>query len=415
MESGRTAAAQVFGSTAQSRTRPPELSFFLNSIAEVFRDRRRFGRRPPVCFNEIPMSDGTKNDQTIVILAAAPGRLQEVDRFLGRRGWTVRLRSDLKSFLSDVAALKPRCALISIDFKHPNLEKVRPLLGSIYRSIVIDFAEEPGEDGWARLKETDSPHKIFGALTGPAIERALARLTAESPALNREKAEAALREKSRGLLDGVFAAGDGVIQRPLSWASRMTCVQVRTPVLNGHFVVALGADRAMDVDLTATFREAVLELLRAVGFASATAESFDIDVRRVEFKRWALSAAAFLERGVHEGTEVAMAFIPAEDELFRLEESVREDMVSFALDEIRPEAKVDFELYIHLPLNGKFVLYVSRGGWLSLQQQLSLQSRGVSRFHAKKDERALILRERAHRRFDRLIADFYENADRAAA
>lgn len=353
------------------------------------------------------MTNAHKEIQSVVVLAAAPGRLQETERFLGRRGWVVRCRADLKSFLSDVATLKPRYVLISVDFAHPNLAQLRQTMTQIYRVQVIDFAEDQGVESWAKLKALENPHKILGTLTGPAFERALHRMVPERVVADVDAAEAALREKSQKVLDRLFDKGDGSIRRPVAWVSRISCIQVRTPVLSGHFVVALGSDKFLEKDLESALRESLTAMFRELGFEGIESSSFPMDIRRVEFKRWSLESAAFLERSVHQGVEVAMAFFPAEAEMFRLENSFDAQMASISIDEIRPEQPMDFELYLHLPLNGKFVLYISKGGWMSLQQQLNLQGRGIQRLHLDRRDEAALIRERARRHLDLLISDFY--------
>lgn len=354
------------------------------------------------------MTDIKKDLQSVVVLAAAPGRLQETERFLSRRGWVVRSRADLKSFLSDVATLKPRYVLISVDFSHPNLAQLRQTVAQIYRVQVIDFAEDQGAESWSRLKALENPHKILGQLTGPAFERVLARMAPTPDLSNLAVAEAALREKSVEALDRVFDRGDGAIRRPVSWTSRVSCVQVRTPLLSGHFVVALGSDKTLEQDLQSILQDALRQMFLQLGLDEVEASSYPMDIRRVEFKRWALDSAAFLERTAHQGVEVAMAFFPADAELFSLQDSHEAEMASLSIDEIRPEHPVDFELYLHLPLNGRFVLYVSKGGWMSLQQQMTLQGRGISRLHVRRRDESAIHRDRVHRRLDRLITDFYE-------
>lgn len=353
--------------------------------------------------------DDIRDDRILVVLAAAPGRLSEASRFLGRRGWTLRLRSDLKSFMADIVALKPKYALMSVDFVHENISKMRGLIEGIYHVKVIDFSEESGVEGWARLKAVPGANKIFGVLTGPAIERALVRLSIEVEQTHRASAERALREGSGKTLGQALRSGDGTIQRPLTLTSRLTCIQVRASALNGHFLVAMGSDKILDDAMIEALKTALSEFFVKAGLAMSLTDSFVLDVRRVEFKKWAAAAASFLERGVHDGAEVAMAFFPAAEDLFVIEASPTGEMGVIDLNEIAPEVKIDFEVYLHLPLNGKFVLYVSKGGWMSLQQQLNLQSRGIHKLHIQRKDSALLFRARAHRSLDRMIADFYES------
>jgi hypothetical protein len=355
----------------------------------------------------------SQQKKSLIVLAGAPGRLQEFERFLGRRGWEIRIRSDLKTALVDLTALKPSYVLISADFSHPNLEHLRRTMAQVYRVTLIDFTEEQTIESWAKLKAVSNPHKIFGNLTGPAFERALSRMqpgSSMAPHSTSSKHEPeALRLGTNQMMRKVFNAGDGAVRRPLSWTNRVTCVEVRSSVISGHFLIAAGSEKALDENLSEIVRSALSEMMNALGYDVDTIESFPLDMRRVEFKRWADESADFLERGLHQGVEIAMAFFPVQDKLFDVLPSVDPLYFQVDRDEIRPDARIDFELFLHLPLNGKYIMYVSQGGWLSLQQQMSLQSRGIVHLHVRQENKKAVLRDRTARHFDHLIAHYYEN------
>ncbi|MBX2987498.1 MAG: hypothetical protein KF802_06345 [Bdellovibrionaceae bacterium] len=357
------------------------------------------------------MADST--NRIILVLASFPGRLQEFDRFLSRRGWTIRLHSDLKSFLNDVVKWRPQYVLLSVDYEHPNMQEARRAISQTGQVHLIDFAEEQTLESWEKLKAIGHAQKIYGYLTGPALERALHRLMPQTLA-RREKSlsegrEEELRKGVARILEISFEKGDGRIRRALTWNTNLTCIQVKTPVLCGHFVVALGSDRALDEHLMFVVKDALVSLMKQLGYEVETTDAFPVELQKVEFKKWSDSMASFIETGVHRGIEVALAFFPTDAELFRFEKSQDPAFLKIPLNEVRSGQGVDFEIYLHLPLNGKYILYISRGGELTPQQHLGLEARGIKSLHVREEDRLGVLRTRAVQRLDRLIGDYYES------
>lgn len=352
----------------------------------------------------------------LLMLAEAPGRLLDVERFLKKRGWDLKMHSDLKSFLVDVTRLNPTHALISIDFKHANLAQIRPLLEKVYRLILIDFAEDQTLQAWTRLKALESPNKIYGVLTGHAFERTLARaaLNAE-PTLEREGGDVQMGLGLKQILDSVFNVSDGVIKKNLTWVSRLHCIEVDAPGLRGQFVIALANDRVLDQGLADKLSSALLKLLQGLGFEVEALDHYGVETRKVEFAPWSAQTASFVEKSVHAGVEIGMAFIPSAEELPKLMVAVSSEMLELSLDEIRPDEPLSFDVFLHLPLNGKFILYVSQSGQMSLSQQINLQSRGISKVYAKNGDERRVRQYRTTRRLDQSIASYYENRDFRAA
>jgi hypothetical protein len=56
-------------------------------------------------------------------------------------------------------------------------------------------------------------------------------------------------------------------------------------------------------------------------------------------------------------------------------------MLAVSLSDIHSDRELDFDLYLHMPANSKFILYGRKGNLFSVQQKARLQNRGVVAVH----------------------------------
>lgn len=357
-----------------------------------------------------------KNQNKLVVLSKFPGQLAEFQKYLQRRDWGVQATSDLKRLLTEITVSKPQVALISINATQGNFQKLQSILERVYRLRVIYFIEDYSSESWQRMIDLDASfeNKIFGQLTGPSFERALVkineRMSAEADLVIPDAVDSlktVLRIGMPTVCKSVFGTQKEASKK-LSWVQSLTCIYVESPVLSGHFLVATAEDTFLDEILTDTLRAALRKLYEAAGVKVTMDDFYQMEVRKVEFKNWSAKASFFLESAVHNDVEVAIAFFPTEASMMKLGPSDGTDMFTISLDEIRADSKVPFELYLHLPLNGRFILYVAKGSSMALQQQMNLQSRGIEKLHVRKEDAPRVLRSRTTQYFEQSISSFYE-------
>lgn len=348
----------------------------------------------------------------MVVLASAPGRLEEFDRFLSGRGWIVRLHSDLKKFLADISTIKPAYALISADYQHPNLASTRRLLWQVFRTQIIDFNEEQTTQAWEALKSATGVYQIYGQLSGPAFERALVVLTSRFESREVSPAEKTNTDRIRKgvlhVLQKNFRFAEGVISRPVQWASKIHCVHLKTSQLDGHFLIATGGDEELDAHGKTALEIDLKKMLNEIFGHVETYDIHPMKIRSVEFKSWAAKTADFTESGLHDGLEISIAFFTGSSKVFDLKESSHSDYYEIEIAEISPDLRNDFEIFIHLPLNGKFLMYVPRWGMMNAIQLSHLEGRGIKKLYVLKLDRQPLLRARTHHHFEQSVANFYE-------
>lgn len=214
-------------------------------------------------------------------------------------------------------------------------------------------------------------------------------------------------------LDAAVAFDDSVnpdtVTR-VSVATNVACITVESPRFSGYLVAAMGKDRKIDQAFIETVKVRLFNFLRANGETPKNEDTLGITIREVEFESWALAHAEFLRKTIHGADEVAMAFFPHAQASARLEESADESMVKISLDEIRDDVPLEFDVYIHMPKNNRYVLYSPQGRQLQGAQKIRLREKGVSHMHLRKEAIADVKRYRAQNYLNSRIEEFQKAA-----
>ena len=367
------------------------------------------------------MAESNVNNK-LVVLGQFPGQLVEFQRYMQRRDWVVQATSDLKRMLTEVTMTKPQYALISINLSLVNIQKMQAVLERVYRLKIFYYIEEYSDEAWQKMidLEVSAESKIFGQLSGPAFERALAKFSTQSA-----HEASVIVPSSKESLSLVLKAGlstacrkifnqNSILEssdtKKLAWVQSVSCIYFETSVLSGHFMVAAANDLYIDQNLMMSLQATLRRLYEISGVTLSQEDLYQMKVRKVEFKSWSAQESSFLESAVHNGIEIVVAFFPMDVEKVQLEGSLSDpEMLAIDIDEIHVNRKVEFELFLHLPLNGKFIMYISKGSQMEHQQQLNLQSKGIRKLHVRKADAPKVLRSRSHRHFDQAISNFYEH------
>lgn len=168
-------------------------------------------------------------------------------------------------------------------------------------------------------------------------------------------------------------------------ASNIACITVSSPKFNGYLVCAMGKNRKMDKSMIDTIQKRLSGFLRANGETITEKDTMDMKIQEVDFTDWALEQAEFLRRSVHDGDEIAMAFFPTNDLEVALEDSASEKMLKMSLDDLKADVALEFDLYIYMPENNKYLLYTPQGQPFYGDQKGRLKDKGINHMHLRKD------------------------------
>lgn len=171
---------------------------------------------------------------------------------------------------------------------------------------------------------------------------------------------------------------------------RICVLTIKSNVFTGYLVMAMKGRHIVPIDLVYRIRQTLAKYLKRQGEEiDSETYGFEVDIDNMEFSKWAEEFADYLSMGDPTDDEVAMAFISGDDALPFMENSVVPELCAVARKDIKPETQLDFDLYLHLPENGKFIRYGSRGGQLTADQLNRLKRGGVTHLHVLQRQKKL--------------------------
>jgi|GEM_PF-812044 hypothetical protein len=206
--------------------------------------------------------------------------------------------------------------------------------------------------------------------------------------------------------------GEGHIESHLEDNTHLACIIVESPKFSGYLVAALGKDKKIDDEFVDLIRVRLMKFLAEAGELVQNDGNMQVKVKRVDFEGWALEYAQFLRKSVHKGDEVAMAFFPFADAQVKVGVSSEASMASVKTSEIEPGKPLEFNLFIYLPTNKKYILYTPKGSVFQENQKDRLIRQGVGEVHIRKDEVEGLSRYKAQNHLNSLI-DQYDQSSAA--
>lgn len=163
------------------------------------------------------------------------------------------------------------------------------------------------------------------------------------------------------------------------------CITINSARFSGYLVAAMRNTQKNDDNFIKLVKQRLFKFLKDNGEPVKENEPMKIKIESVDFKPWAKQAAEFLRYTVHMGEEVAVAFFPNQKTQMDLKETKHKNMMAIDIKNLKADAEVEFDLYVYLPTNDKFVLYTPKGGRFLKEQKGRLETRGLGEMHLRKD------------------------------
>lgn len=177
-------------------------------------------------------------------------------------------------------------------------------------------------------------------------------------------------------------------------STNVGCFAVQSDGVSGVIVVAYGNDRIVDRKFANDLQDHLLIFMKENGLEFKIEDIINLKIEQVEFEEWSEREAVFLSKSIHAGCELALGFFINTSPKGRLEPSAQKHMLKMSLSEIRVDHSLEFDVYLYLPQNGKYIRYVGKSGNLSGLQRDKLTQKGVTELHVKKEAETEISRYR---------------------
>lgn len=201
-----------------------------------------------------------------------------------------------------------------------------------------------------------------------------------------------------------FVTGKNI--KKVQSCTRVGCFNIQSSRFAGYVIVAFGEKDKLDMDFNKNIQRYLFEYLKMNGIEVKVEELVALKINEVNFEEWSIKEADFLMTSVHEGNEIALAFFPHEKKEAPLEVSAQVHMAKMTIDEIKPDEPVEFDVYIYLPANEKYVRYTAKNGIMYSSQKNRLKTRGHDKIHIRKESESDLSRYRVQNFLNDKIAHF---------
>lgn len=282
----------------------------------------------------------------------------------------------------------------------------------------VQADEENGFDG--ELEE--KVKKDFEKLKRSAIARRQRKYQGSDYGTNDEndprarirKEKTASSEKMTILETGTHEAVDKTltansnegVKAELKTSTRVACIMVESARFQGYLLVAFGNDRVVDMTLIDQMKQKLFSFLKDNGEKASENESMDLKMTEVGFEDWALEHAEFLKSTSHQGQEIAVAFFPSTTKFAALQEQTKLKKYELSIEELRGDLIVEFDLYLHLEVNDKLLLYTPQGRPFYSTQKDRLKTKGISNLYINQESANDLKKYRVQNYLNDKIAEF---------
>ena len=191
-------------------------------------------------------------------------------------------------------------------------------------------------------------------------------------------------------------------------SSEMSCIVVESTRFEVYLVAAIGHNRQPEAALIQGLRQRIFHFLRVNGeHINEDDEPMLVTLKKVDFKGWADAEAEFLRKSEHNQEEVSIAFFPRTNIHPHFEDSPDVKMVKIKMEDLKADVPVDFNLYIYLEENQKYVRYTAKGAKFQAHQKERLERQGLRHMHVFKTEIAGFNKYRAQNYLNDKIDSFH--------
>lgn len=352
----------------------------------------------------------------LIIVAEDIQKQKKAQEYLIKKGWPTQCVRDLKTGLKLASTFNPTHLLLSLNVTYQNPQKLAALRDELkekHNVTLVVFAETEDVLTVRSLTGSGIKYIIYPPVTGSLIHVKLCQMflsgetdiktTNNSTFVKSEipfQAEMLNKTSANSLKKRVLTkhanpkikiseirsdTDPSSIEAEAEPTFRAHCenpdvaafdsletvedvcvVSLKSNQFAGYLVLARGKhEPEVSYKLLQRFTENLIMKLQLKGINITEFHFLNAKVNRVKFDSWAKKSASFCFASVHQGAETAIAFIPTPIVLPVIEELPEfPDYVGIRLNDIKPNIKVNFEIYLYLEKNRRFFHLLKKGTFI---------------------------------------------------
>jgi hypothetical protein len=369
--------------------------------------------------------------KSLLILESKNNSLPLMRTFLQNREFLVHSTTSFKEAMAYLVKYKPKFFMVSVDYPNRGVVQLSRQLTETMGVCVILYAEKNVASSIQLLVDSKWDYLLYPPVTGPSVERVVNRIFrdsnkrlaeqrfAEAELLRRQRHQSKIAEgakffkgtggnfsivplandatqkipvlqdaESTGLPEAVKGDHNNVIPFPTPTAAPTSAAALQDFVCtmvewNGQFGYLLVRPHARQIKPPEV--SAISARIKEVYGPTVRTESFRVRLKPEVFYAW-VKIMSDSSGMLFEGKVLKSVFVPCRSRKPLLQPCEHEGMMQIAISEVPTNENLDFNIYLHLRLNNKFVLYVRRGLDLSLERLQQLMEKGVHHLHILKLE-----------------------------
>ncbi len=312
----------------------------------------------------------------------------EVESFLRSRNFKVEVAFELREAVRYITEERPDFSLLSTELIPLKSKWLFSVLRQLTQPIL--FVERFNAKGLAVTREHSDLLVLEPPITPHGFEQTLRRIERDHRKQNEVASK--LNEVNLWIMSTLSdialkascrPAAEGTKIEKADHASRITCFRVESGGLRGHFILVYGQNRVIEPTWTEELQQHLNTYLSTFEDSLSFKDKQVVNFERVKLDKWTKEHAQFVHQAIHEDAELVLAFFKERvgDEL---KTSPEADHLEVDLNHIQGDKVVNFDVYIYLPQNARFVLYTPRGGTLYESQKQKLLGDGIQSVHIHK-------------------------------
>lgn len=325
-------------------------------------------------------------------------RLLERSRsFLLGRGYDMFDFADTRKLVEAVQARPHATVFLSTAFPAAELELVSRTLGALAGCTVVYFSEEDTVQGSAKLFKVNSGHKLFGRLSGPAIERTLRSLQlpiTPTPSPRHSRRPSRARFEAKAVLGQIQNRLRHVLDsKPDAWMKRtqrvrrVECYKFYFETSSQVFLIASAQENTASEVMARRICDTIREVLIEQGLPVLDESRFTVTTEPFDFTTWALKSKSPFFTTADRGSEWSVALYDTAEQLQSERDQSDQEMFRLPIDSLVSGETIDFDLYVYFPASKKMVLLVPRGSSLTPGTFGALKKNLIAHLNVYKDDR----------------------------
>lgn len=167
--------------------------------------------------------------------------------------------------------------------------------------------------------------------------------------------------------------------------SKAKIFNIHTPRFRGYLIFVVPMFNEFERSVVSAIRANLEALLKDQNEYLLYFEELNIDLEQTDFLSWAQENAEFFVQTVDHKTEIICAYYPHNPSLPEVAQK-HNKMATVNIKDLKINTKTNFNLYIHLPKNNKFVCYMKPGEVITEKHKDKFEKHHMDNLHIKKEE-----------------------------